>query len=94
MSSLAVTRATEKGLYHDGGGLYLQVTASGAKSWIYRYMLDGRAREMGLGPLHVIPYRRLARGRPSVVDFGWMASIRSRPEKDSAIEPGWKPRRR
>jgi integrase len=55
MSGLAVTRATEKGLYHDGGGLYLQVTASGAKSWIYRYMLDGRAREMGLGPLHVIP---------------------------------------
>jgi hypothetical protein len=33
-------------------GLYLQVSADGAKSWIFRFMLDGRAREMGLGPLH------------------------------------------
>jgi integrase len=37
-------------MYADGGGLYLQVTAGGS-SWIYRYMLAGRAREMGLGPL-------------------------------------------
>src|ERR1700751_2144015 len=44
----------QKGMYHDGGGLYLQVSAGGAKSWIYRFMLDGRPREMGLGPLNVI----------------------------------------
>jgi Arm domain-containing DNA-binding protein/integrase-like protein len=37
-------------MYADGGGLYLQVTPGGA-SWICRYMLRGRAREMGLGPL-------------------------------------------
>jgi integrase len=37
-------------MYADGGGLYLQITNGGA-SWIYRYMLAGRAREMGLGPL-------------------------------------------
>ena len=42
-------------MYHDGGGLYLQVSAGGAKSWIFRFMLDGRAREMGLGPVHAIP---------------------------------------
>ena len=51
LTSLKVTRvANQPGLYADGGGLYLQVTAGGA-SWIYRYMLRGRAREMGLGPL-------------------------------------------
>ena len=33
----------------DGGGLYLQVSDSVSKSWIYRYSLDGRRREMGLG---------------------------------------------
>src|SRR5215472_10830561 len=38
------------GMYHDGGGLYLQVTPGGA-SWVLRYMLNGKAREMGLGPL-------------------------------------------
>jgi integrase len=37
------------GYHHDGGGLYLQVTANGGRSWVFRYMLDKRAREMGLG---------------------------------------------
>jgi hypothetical protein len=31
------------------------VSSSGTKSWIFRFTLDGRAREMGLGPLHAIP---------------------------------------
>ena len=39
------------GMHSDGGGLYLQVTASGGKSWLYCYMLNGKSREMGLGPL-------------------------------------------
>lgn len=51
LTALKVTRvANQPGLYADGGGLYLQVTAGGA-SWLYRYMLCGRAREMGLGSL-------------------------------------------
>lgn len=37
------------GYHHDGGGLYLQVMASGSRSWIFRYMLNKRPREMGLG---------------------------------------------
>ena len=53
LTALKVTRiANQPGLHADGGGLYLQVTAGGA-SWLYRYMLRGRAREMGLGPLSV-----------------------------------------
>ncbi|HEV2678009.1 MAG TPA: integrase arm-type DNA-binding domain-containing protein [Aliidongia sp.] len=39
------------GYHADGGGLYLQVTQGGAKSWIYRYQIKGRRRDMGLGPL-------------------------------------------
>jgi integrase len=43
-------RAIKKPGYHaDGGGLYLQVTASGARSWIFRYTGSGRRHEMGLG---------------------------------------------
>lgn len=42
------------GMHADGGGLYLQVTATGGRSWIFRYMLNGRAREMGLGPLQLV----------------------------------------
>jgi integrase len=39
------------GMHADGGGLYLRVQAKGAKSWIYRYQLNGRRREMGIGTL-------------------------------------------
>jgi len=38
-----------KGLYSDGVGLYLQIATNGTKSWIYRYQLAGKRREMGLG---------------------------------------------
>lgn len=37
--------------YPDGVGLYVQVLPSGGKSWIYRFMIAGRARDMGLGSL-------------------------------------------
>ena len=43
--------ATAKGpKYHaDGGGLYLQVTSSGARSWVFVFRWQGRRAEMGLG---------------------------------------------
>jgi integrase len=51
-----VATVTEKGMYLDGGGLYLQVGDGGkAKSWIFRYHVEGRGdRQMGLGPLNTI----------------------------------------
>ncbi len=54
LTALAVAKKKTPGAYHDGGGLYLQVTPTGSKSWSLRYMLNGRPREMGLGPLHTI----------------------------------------
>jgi integrase len=50
LTALKVERAKAPGMYADGGGLYLQVT-EGGRSWIYRYTLAGKTREMGLGPL-------------------------------------------
>lgn len=49
LSGLSVERAKTAGYIHDGGGLYLQVTGSGRKSWIFRYSNGGRRRDMGLG---------------------------------------------
>jgi hypothetical protein len=43
-----------KGMHPDGGGLYLHVNDAGAKSWIFRFMLRGKARQMGLGGTHTI----------------------------------------
>jgi integrase len=38
------------GLYGDGNGLYLQVSAFETKAWVFRFMMLGVARKMGLGP--------------------------------------------
>jgi len=43
-----------KGRYGDGGGLYLQVSDTGAKSWLFRFKANGKARQMGLGSLMTI----------------------------------------
>jgi integrase len=54
LPSVTVARAKKKGLYADGGGLYLRVAAGGTKNWVFRFMRDGRARAMGLGPVHTL----------------------------------------
>jgi integrase len=54
LTARTVATATKSGLYADGGGLYLRIGRSGAKSWCLRYMLGGKAREMGLGGLSKI----------------------------------------
>lgn len=36
--------------FGDGHGPYLQVALGDTKSWLFRYTLRGKAREMGLGP--------------------------------------------
>lgn len=51
LTALKVERIKERGYAADGDGLWLQVTPSLSKSWVFRFMLNGRAREMGLGPL-------------------------------------------
>ncbi len=42
-------KALGPGRHDDGDGLRLIVSTSGARSWILRYQLNGRRRDMGLG---------------------------------------------
>lgn len=42
------------GFHSDGGGLYLSVKPSGARSWVFRYFIGGRLRDMGLGAVHTV----------------------------------------
>jgi integrase len=53
LSAVALPKL-KTGMHADGGGLYLQVTKGGARTWVFRFMLHRRAREMGLGPLHIV----------------------------------------
>src|SRR6476659_9846296 len=54
LTALKVEKAKRPGMYADGGGLYLRVTEDGTKNWVFRFMLNGRPRWMGMGPLHTI----------------------------------------
>jgi integrase len=54
-------------LISDGNGLYLRVAASGSKSWIYRFQLNGKRRDMGIGNLSDLS---LANAREEASTFG------------------------
>lgn len=47
LTALNVKNA-KPGRHADGEGLYLLVKNTGARSWVFRYMLDGKARDLGL----------------------------------------------
>ena len=49
LTQLQVDKLKAEGIYSDGAGLSLKVTKYGSKSWVYRYMLAGKAHWMGLG---------------------------------------------
>jgi integrase len=54
LTAVAVARKKNPGRYGDGLGLWLQVSPSGTKSWLFRYMRNGKARQMGLGAVHTV----------------------------------------
>src|SRR5260370_30172776 len=49
LSAAKVKALKTPGNYLDGRGLYLQVRSETSKSWLLKYSIDKRAREMGLG---------------------------------------------
>jgi integrase len=51
LTALTVQRLKAPGLYGDGAGLWLKISPAGTKSWVFRFMVSGKARSMGLGPL-------------------------------------------
>jgi integrase len=52
LTPLKVSAIKEPGMYGDGLGLWLQVSPTKTKSWVFRFMLNGKSREMGLGSIH------------------------------------------
>lgn len=62
LSVKSVAAKKRTGYFADGGGLNLQVSSTGSKSWVLRYMLNLKAREMGLGSQRVVTLAE-ARGK-------------------------------
>jgi integrase len=48
LTPLSVKNA-KVGVHNDGGGLRLVVKKTGAKTWVYRFALEGKTRDVGLG---------------------------------------------
>lgn len=61
----ALAKVAEPGKTGDGSGLYFQISRAGVASWLFRYMLAGKSREMGLGPYPVVT---LAKARELAAD--------------------------
>lgn len=69
-----IRKETRHGHYSDGGGLYLQVSKWGTRSWVFKYTLgkkkdkDGKlvpnTRGMGLGPF--VEVESLAKARKAL----------------------------
>ncbi|TIL40671.1 integrase arm-type DNA-binding domain-containing protein [Mesorhizobium sp.] len=65
LSDVAVKAVKASGRHSDGGGLYLWVSPSGSKSWLFMWARDGKRREMGLG---AYPTVSLAKARARAAD--------------------------
>src|SRR5277367_1766313 len=58
LSARGAATVAEPGRHSDGGGLYLNVTETGARSWLFMWKVAGRRREMGLGSARAVPLAR------------------------------------
>jgi integrase len=52
LTALRVRGEKRPGMHADGRGLYLCVGQNGSRSWLLRYMLNGKRHDMGLGSAH------------------------------------------
>lgn len=65
LPSLFIQNVRTPGRYHDGGGLYLQVSKNVTKSWEFRYTFNGHTRFMGLGSVRIVS---LAEARNKIIE--------------------------
>lgn len=58
LTAMKVKSLAIPGMHGDGGGLYLKVSPTGAKSWIQRITIDRHRRDIGLGGYTAVPFAR------------------------------------
>lgn len=62
LTARKVETLREPGMHGDGGGLYVCVGCTGAKSWILRTVVHGKRRELGLGSASLVPLAEAREG--------------------------------
>lgn len=87
LTDAACRSAKDAGRLSDGGGLYLVVKTTGAKSWVFMWKQQGKRREMGLGSFPAVKLAKArvlaAEQRSKVADGGDPIKERQREEEPS-----------
>ncbi len=68
LNAKQIEHLNKPGLHAVGDGLYLRVKPTGSKFWAFRYMLKGRAREMGLGTYPAVSLDEVRHGEGKLSD--------------------------
>jgi integrase len=88
LTDAVIRRATKPGMLADGSGLYLRVSPSGTRAWIYRFRQDGKLHDLGLGSFSVVNLanarRRAQQMREQRLDG--LDPLAAKREKQSAIK--------
>jgi hypothetical protein len=84
LTALKVAQAKRRGLYGDGGGLYLQITARGAKSWIFRFWIA--ERDCATGEIVRDPTTKKVKGRAREMGSGSCITVSLAEARERALE--------
>lgn len=57
LSAVTVKNEVRPGRYADGAGLYLVVSETGARQWLWRGVVHGRRRDLGIGSARLVPLK-------------------------------------
>ena len=71
LTALEVKTLKAPGRHADGRNLYLNITRTGAKSWIFLYARDGKQREMGLGSAATVTLQEARAAAQDAKRPGW-----------------------
>lgn len=86
LTAVGVQKFSGRGRHGDGGGLWLNITNSNSKSWIFRWTPRGGVpREMGLGPF---PAVTLAEARRRAVAYREHAAAGRDPKAERDRDTG------
>ena len=66
LSALKVANLKGPGYFADGGNLYFRIAPGDTRGWIFRFMIGGRTRDMGLG---AFPEISLAAARKAAAKY-------------------------
>ena len=90
LTALTTKALVKPGRHGDGNGLYLSIAPSGSKSWVQRIVVNGRRRDIGLGPYPAVSLakaRFVAQEHRSAVAEGRDPIAEKRHEREAIRNP-------